>query len=265
MAQRSAHRIDPRPAVELLKFEWARDEGGYQVVAAPPGGTGSTLLTKGSPVTWDQVPDRWRFPFLAGVPYLRRRGGAMAAFRAADLPLKGGSVHREFARLDRTPEAVVAFADQFGYLGLDGRPADDPVGEPLQSWFDWIVRIEHGSIVCDDFMHDRRNFNYIIDYFKSLPPVSTYCEVHQTNTVLHLHYRPLGLLGYIIFLLQHEVTRPAGAKLLWKRCEECAAVIPIGHPYKDPRTQFCSNACKVANGRRRRAAAKRQEGHHAAS
>jgi hypothetical protein len=77
------------------------------------------------------------------------KGDVMRLVRIPDVPLEDyqphGGLYRDFAGLLITPEAVLRFANQYGYLKLVGRPAVDEISEDEISYGrfneDWVKPI----------------------------------------------------------------------------------------------------------------------------
>ena len=94
--------FEPKDA--LFLFEWQVDQDGYEL-AERPQDDGTTITV------------------------IQHKSGPVRGYRL-DLEEKDAGLFRQFASLDRTPEAVVEFATEYGFLWQEYGDR-----EPIKAWF----------------------------------------------------------------------------------------------------------------------------------
>ena len=110
------------PMDELFHFEWAVDQHGYEPVSAEelPAGVERPVLGE---------------PPINGGWWIRRKGGPLRWYRP--LESRRGlarGLARRFAYLSKEPQAILKFANQFGFLGVGQTGFEEDVIEE-HVWF----------------------------------------------------------------------------------------------------------------------------------
>jgi hypothetical protein len=203
------HEADTTGAV--LEFQWHRDSAGYEL-------------------SRDKR-------------FVRRRGGPMLSY----FPAREAAIHRRASRLDGSPEALLRFVNEWGYLGTVYGNADaeqealrpdleqisrlrgfDMVWSPLGEWQD---ASEPNAAALDAF-------NKIVD-----APHMTVRIQETRGGGRRLQLLPVSLYAWIWLAVAQEITR----EVTWRPCARpaCGKLFAIGRGQSSAKRLYCSASCQV--------------------
>ncbi len=213
--------FEPKDA--LFLFEWQVDQDGYEL-AERPQDDGTTITI------------------------IQCKGGPVRGYRL-DLEEKDAGLFRQFASLDRTPEAVVEFATEYGLLWQEYGDL-----EPIKAWFTAIGTMQALVGALEEGRHEafwalfndhefRPRFSAWIEPNRLLPPKSKF------------KLMPDSLMAVMWLQLADYSTKGTA----FKQCEFCPRWFPVGPGTgRKASKRFCSARCRVAWNRRHNTG-----GHHA--
>lgn len=235
--------------VDLISFEWAFDEAGYDLVSGR-GVASSALL------------GRERENYLA-----RRKGGPLRKYRPrAEVP----ALHRLFVGMADTPEAMLEFVAARGFLGVGAFPRSEQLGRTEESFDYWVSAKRHMGDVLGAFdaaeqfdqtmkrmkrereeegkttepMKPARRliaglFNQWVEPHLSIKiePV----DARDDESALALKLVPRSLLGFMWFQVAQEI---AGG-VQWRACKRCGKPFYIGEGGARRDRETCSDSCRV--------------------
>lgn len=173
--------------------------------------------------------------------HLRRKAGPLRFIR----PLEEQGLFRRFAYLEKEESAVVAFANEFGFLGLGltGPPQLLYWEEDVHQWW---AHIDHfrGMINLIDAENQSEAAKQFNEYVQPLMAARVNVAPLRRPT---LQMAPTTLLAAMWLQVAGELTH--GTK--YKRCEWCPTWWSYGKGtgHKENR-RFCSQRCQKAWNRR---------------
>lgn len=229
--------------MDLVDFKWWRCIDGYRLKQTKP-----ALWTPRGRIEID----REERVSLGNEPVRLGLESASDRFEQYE-PFKISGLFTIFAEdTPATPEGMQAFCNKFGLLG-GGRPDLASVkGKP-----------KNVSVVVDDLLALHREFRRAVDLYRhgDLAGVANYWNsTHWPASIrtglrvehgkIEMMFEPPGLIQAMWLQFAFKVC--ADTKLL--RCERCGTPFAVGTGTGRRKTsKFCSNACKVAAFKRRRA------------
>lgn len=197
-----------------IDFQWPVYNKGYEVRPVEPSSENGFFKT--------ERPER-----------IVRRGGRTRTER----PLRVHSAYLQFARLDRTPEACIQFANLYGFLYHDEQSVAE--GEALKSWYHEITVL--------------RNAVELHEKGKLFETWSAMQEMRFTSidVVLHpdfskepcLHLEPPNLISGLHLQFAQAITSGAMVAV----CQHCGMWFEIGGTHGRQRSaKTCSRKCHIA-------------------
>jgi hypothetical protein len=192
----------------LFLFEWPVDEAGYELT-----GTGKFVVGKGG-------VSRYYHPLVTD-----------------------DGVHREFANLPETPEAVLRFASKYGDLWQEGR-------DSLDRWYQEIFMMRQLIELLDAKDKDKV-FHAYFNRPHTAPP-ARFCIVYDDKRRPVIQAVPQNLIAAMQLMVANEFVRT----IEYKPCEQCPKWIPVGPGTGRKgkgKTRFCSTTCRVAWHRQHKA------------
>ena len=234
---------DSKAIKDLFTFTWAVDEDGYEIVTppkpAPSYARRAGLIRPGKTLLGDPAET-------APEKRLQRKGGTMRPY----VPMEREDLARELARLPLTPdladEAIVTFANRFGYLGQWNWPNESPDkgSEPLSLWHDAVSGIRAIFFFLEN--EDRRR---AIDIFNR-GGIGTQVMIdapEDGSRKAELKFVPHTLATTAWLQAMEEIM--GGRRIA--TCKNC----PRTFRYRKNR-EFCGDACRMAWHRRQQEASR---------
>ncbi len=257
----------PQARDGLFDFEWSVDAAGYELVEVPftgaPGGTAAELHGESGA----------RLQIV-------RKGGALKPYKPRDTP----DLHRRFAALDGSPDSLLAFVAEFGFLGINTLPNDrvtsiksedveslvshhSHVAEAL-STFDGIAKLERRARRIEGEMEEegraedypaaeylRHVITHLFNEWSS-PRLTVRLVRNPSGTSAGLSYVivPRTLYGGMWLQVGEELT--GGAR--FAQCRWCHKPMPIGKGAGRADKQTCSDACRQALSKHNRKSKQRE-------
>ena len=211
---------------KLFHFEWAIDQDGYEPASAEelPAGVERPVLEE---------------PPTGGGWWIRRKGGPLRWYRP--LESRRGlarGLARRFAYLSKEPQAILKFANQFGFLGVGQTGFEEDVIEE-HVWF-WRQHMDFmrgvvKAIDAGDKSSAVQTFNQHVE-----PHMTVWIETPPRSRPA-LHVGPMNLLAAMWFEIAGELTK--GTQ--YKKCESCPTWFPYGSRTGHKKTKrFCSDRCR---------------------
>ena len=215
---------------DIFHFEWQVDQSGYEIV-----------IVEDDPPAIERPA--FEDPPIAGRWYIRRKGGPLRAYR----PLESApGLARQFASLPREPQALLAFANDFGLLGV-GRsehPGEPAWEEPGLWWHENVFGFK--LVVRDiDSGHKRAMASAFTKYVA--PHMTVRIEVPLKGRP-SLKVAPLDLISAMWLQIAGEITN----ETKFRKCLWCPKWFPHGPGTGHKATKrFCSDRCRKGWNRRK--------------
>ena len=230
------------PVTEPFTFEWPVDQDGYDVIEKTESGVSEDLIFLSGQLRG--IDDRRA---------VRRRGGPLRFYRPLE---EAPALFLELAHLEKSPAAVIEFANRFGLIGYaPPRPADEISEEPLWAWFGMIDALAAAEGLLKRYRAGEVQISDWIDAINSamnpeLIPKLSLPPGKKPRIVAHPRTLADALQLQFMFQITHGRT--------FKQCDHCSAWFPFGRGTGNrSRKRFCTNKCRVAAHRRRKEAASR--------
>ena len=212
---------------------WSVDQDGYEAVSAEdlPEGVQRPVLQAAS------LPAGQGF-------YLKRKGGQLREYRPLD---EQSGLARRFAYLPKTPSAILDFANEFGFLGLEcsKHPDDVEWAEHSPWWHTHVQGLRHfvERIDTDDKYSIASVFNEYVE-----PEMTVRIEAARAKRPA-LKVAPLNLIAGMWLQVAGELT--TGTK--YRKCEWCPRWFSYGAGTGRRETRrFCSDGCRKAWNRHKK-------------
>ena len=209
---------------QLFHFKWAVDQHGYEAASAEelPPGVKRPVLEE---------------PPIGGGWWIRRKGGPLREY----WPLESArGLARQFASLPREPQALLDFANQFGFLGVCQTGFERNVVEEYALYWHQHMDFMRGVIKAIDDSNESlgiQTFNQHVE-----PHMTIWIETSPRNRPVK-HVAPMNLLAAMWFEIAGELTE--GTK--YHKCERCPTWFPYGSGTGHKKTKrFCSDRCRKA-------------------
>lgn len=204
-------------------FEWCVDQYGYEMTSGGP---------SGSPLTWG----------------VRGKGGPLRAYRL-DLETATAGLFRQFAALQPSSEEILQFAGEYGCLVHK----DGAAVERFTTWCFWIAQMNNLVVALDEGRNKDfwEKFNGAVGQGDPWEPLfAARIEPHAVPSRSKFKLVPTSLLAAMWLQLANSGTRG----IIFKQCEFCPHWFPVGPGTgRKPSKRFCSDRCRVAWNRRRKA------------
>jgi hypothetical protein len=218
----------PLPTQLLVNFEWWRDAAGYRLVpdtTPPDPGDAVVFHPHGIRVVSEIKPLR-----------LVRLGGGLIPYHPID---HFETLYRIFANEVRTPKDVLAFAQKFGSLTVDG--LDMKVGEPA---YNTVVHAEGMREFLGFASGDKQLLTRGIEaQMNALGHIDVAIVLDAETTRPKLRLSPSSLLDAL--WLQFAQALAGGSSL--RQCQLCGGWFETGDGTGRRRdAKFCSNEHRIA-------------------
>ncbi len=210
--------IDFDPKDALFQIEWQVDQDGYELDKRPQ--------DDGDIIT-----------------VIQRKGGPFRGYRL-DLEEKDAGLFRQFGSLDRTPEAVVEFATEYGFLRTEFRDQ-----EPVKEWLIAIGQMYALVAALDEGRHE--DFWALFNDGQIRPRFFAWIE---PNRVVYKKSKFKLVPESLAAVMWLQLADCSTKGTTFKQCVFCPRWFPVGPGTgRKPTKKSCSNRCRVAWNRANKA------------
>ncbi len=212
---------------ELFHFEWYVDQHGYEAVSAeqvPPGVQRRVLEATSVPA--------------GGGWYLRRKGGPLRAYRPLE---EHPGLARRVAKLSKDAAAILEFANEFGFLGVDQSEHPEVAHYEEHVWT-WHTHMKGLRYIVEG-VEAGQKYSMASIFNQYVEPQMTVRITTDPVKRPTLQVEPLNLVAAMWLQVAGELTY--GTK--FRKCEWCPTWFPYGPGTKHKETKrFCSDRCRKA-------------------
>ena len=207
---------------ELFQFRWYHDQDGYVLQEHPPSPPPLTAMSRTEP--------EW---------YIHRKGGPLRFYRPRE---EAPDIHRKFANLSPTPESILGFINEFGFLG-SLHSSEDQTKEQFALTRDAINNVKTILSFLDTEGESSRVSKMYNEYVA--PHMTVRIDDSNPNRKKTCIF-PRTLISLIWLNVAEEICD--GVK--WKQCKQCPTWFVLGRKAGTRRKVFCSPKCRVAWNRK---------------
>jgi transposase len=207
-----------------------------------------------SPLGIDELQKSWRL-----------HGEAMLEGATYDPFVIEPALYRIFAKLEPTPEAILAFVNKYGDIATLPELIDDG-GTSLWDWKQYIDEmkdlVEEGDKLLAAARSGKKstaNNRKVVEFVNQLlETVPVYFEASERNGVITLKTHAYNLLDAVKLQLADAVVE----RKTYRTCEQCGKPYEVSPQFNRSDRVYCSDNCrvKVYQRRRKQAIAMRAKG-----